>query len=144
MESKLGSTAPVSTTLGSPITQKEMIVTRCLLFDFIVRLFVMRSGSDERRCIVPRKVRILIVPAYVTVVPHNKVLKLRIFNVEFAAALKEVLSVKGLKCINCIVLYFRLFPNMGDKTHAFAINETYMQRVRIETQIEIRNNTNRA
>ena len=39
-----------------------------------------------------------------------------------------------------IVLYFRLFPNMGDKTHPFTVYDTFMQKVRVETEIEIKNN----
>jgi len=37
--------------------------------------------------------------------------------------------------VHCIVLYFRLFSNMGDKTHPFAIGlyDTFMQKVRVET-----------
>jgi len=38
----------------------------------------------------------------------------------------------------CIVLYFRLFPNIGDKTHPFTVYDTIMQKVRVETQIKIK------
>ena len=38
-----------------------------------------------------------------------------------------------------IKLNFRLFPNMGDKK----IYDTFMQKVRVEAQIEIKNNKNR-
>jgi len=38
-------------------------------------------------------------------------------------------------------LYFRLFPNMGDKTYPFTVGlyyrPTIMQKVKVETQIEI-------
>ena len=34
----------------------------------------------------------------------------------------------------CIVLHFRLFPDIGDKTHPFTIYDTFMQKVRVETQ----------
>jgi len=41
---------------------------------------------------------------------------------------------------DCIVLYFRLFPNIGDKTHPFTVGlrDTLMQTVIVETQIEIK------
>jgi len=36
--------------------------------------------------------------------------------------------------IVCIVLYFHLFPNMSQKT--FTVYDTFMQKVRVETQIK--------
>lgn len=60
----------------------------------------MNGGSGERGRIVPQKIRIRVVSADVAVVLHNKVLELRILNVELTATGEEVLSVEFLKCIN--------------------------------------------
>jgi len=41
-----------------------------------------------------------------------------------------------------IVLYLRLFSNMGDKTHPFTISlfNTFMQKVRVETSYRNKSN----
>jgi len=41
-------------------------------------------------------------------------------------------------CKHCIVLYFRLFQNMGDKTHPFTVYDTFMHKGRVEKQVEIK------
>jgi len=58
-------------------------------------------------------------------------------------SLNQLKSCKNRQLPGCIVLYVRLFPNTGDKTRPFTIYDTFMQRVRVETQIEIQNNINR-
>jgi len=35
-----------------------------------------------------------------------------------------------------LFMYFRLFPNMGDKTDPFTVYATFMQKDRAETRIE--------
>src|SRR6218665_2093109 len=45
--------------------------------------------------------------------------------------------------INCIVLYLRLFSNMGDKTHLFTTSlcNAFMQKVRVETSYRNKSNS---
>ena len=48
---------------------------------------------------------------------------------------KEILGFVRILLLYCIVLYLRLFSNMGDKTHPFTISlyDTFMQKVRVKT-----------
>jgi len=51
---------------------------------------------------------------------------------------KDKVQSSGGKSFQSIVLYFRLFPNMGEKTHPFTVYDSIMQKVRVKTQIEIK------